>query len=348
MSAAPAYQLRGSLELFLASDGNAYLLRGSSGDEHVIAEPSADDRALLERLAAGPVHVAPASVTEQRLLPLIEAGAVVRAPDVGALAPGDGERFARQLPYLEDIAPDAIVAQRRLRESSVAVLGCGGLGTWALGALASTGVGRFVLIDHDHVELSNLNRQILYGVDDIGTAKVERAADWVRRFDPSIRVEPHRRRVQGPEDLDVVAGCDILLLLADWPPYELPRWVNAAALTSGVPYMLAGQQPPLIRIGPTYIPRHGACFACHEERLRKEFPLYDELAAQRMRSPPAATTLGPASALVGAMLATEVLHFLVGDRPPATHDRVLLFDLATLESRWAPVEREARCSRCGG
>lgn len=342
-----AYKLRGSLELFLASDGDAYLLRGGSGREHVIRGPEPADRELLRRLAEGPVDVPPSSATERRLLPLIEAGAVIPAPGLDALPGGDAERFSRQLPYLEDIAPDAVAAQRRLRESTVAILGCGGLGTWALGALASLGVGRFVLVDDDHVELSNLNRQILYGVGDLGEPKVERAAGWIRRFDPSIEVEAHRRRVAGPEGLGMITGADVLLLLADWPPYELPRWVNNAALAAGVPFMLAGQQPPLVKIGPTFLPGDGACFACQEHRSRADYPLYDELAEQRMRTPPEAATLGPASALVGAILAMEVLHLLVGGRPPATHDRVLLLDTRTLEQRWEPVQRDPGCPSCG-
>ena len=97
------------------------------------------------------------------------------------------ERFDRQLPYFAE-AGEPAAAQRRLAGSTVVVLGCGGLGTWALGALASAGVGRFVLVDDDTVELSNLNRQILYGVDDLGAAKVERAAAWLARFDPGAEV----------------------------------------------------------------------------------------------------------------------------------------------------------------
>ena len=343
----PAYRLRRSLELFFASDDNAYLLRGGSGQEHVIRAPGAADRALLRQLAESAVPASTGSATEERLRPLIDAGVVVKAPDLGALHPEDAERFARQLPYLEDIASDPVEAQRRLRASTVAVLGCGGLGTWALGAIASLGVGHFVLVDHDRVELSNLNRQILYALEDLGAAKVERAAAWLRRFDPAIRVEVARRRISDPADLDVVAGCDVLLLLADWPPYALARWVSAASLAHGFPYMMAGQQPPLVKLGPTYIPGQGACFGCHERRLALEFPLYEELAEHRLREPPESTTLGPASALVGAMLAMEVLHLLVGGRPPATHDRMLLVHTRTFETRWERIERDAACPACG-
>jgi bacteriocin biosynthesis cyclodehydratase domain-containing protein len=344
-SGAPRFRLRGALEPFFARDGDVYLLRGGSGPEHVVRRPNEQDRRLLLALADGPIAVDPASLAAQRLAPVIAVGAVVPEPAVEALASVDAERFARQLPYFEDFG-DPVAAQRMLRRSSVAILGCGGLGTWALGALASAGVGRFVLIDDDVVDLSNLNRQVLYAPRDIGVPKVDRAAAWVEAFDPRIAVQIRRERIHGPSDLDELADCDALLLTADWPPYELARWVNEAALAQDLPFVTAGQQPPVVKIGPTYTPGHGACFACHERALRAEFVLYDELAEQRRRRPPPATTLGPASALIGSLLALEVMHLLLGHRPLATHDRALVIDLRTLETEWERVVRDPHCPVC--
>jgi bacteriocin biosynthesis cyclodehydratase domain-containing protein len=339
------YRLHGALEMFAADDGDIYLLRGGGGPEHIIKSPGATDRALLRELATDGVPISAGSDAGRRAGPLIAAGAVVREPDLGALAATDAARFIRQLPYFDDFG-DPVAAQRRLRDTTVAVLGCGGLGTWALAALACAGVGRFVLIDDDIVELSNLNRQVLYGVKDVGSAKVSCVARWLAGFDPSITVDCQRRRIRGPGDLATLGDCDALLLCADWPPYELARWVNEASLALQLPFVMAGQQPPLVKLGPTFKPGHGACFACHEIRLRREFTRYDELAQARMAAPPAATTLGPASALIGSVLALEVLHLLLGVWPVATHDRVFLLDIRTLELRSEAVGQEAECSVC--
>jgi bacteriocin biosynthesis cyclodehydratase domain-containing protein len=340
------YRLRRALELFFAPDGDAYLLRGGSGPEHIIRAPDDGDRALLRELAEGEVTVEPATHAEARVRPLIAAGAVVPAPDARPLGATDAQRFDRQLPYLEDFG-DPIAGQLRLRDSSVAVLGCGGLGTWALGALAAAGVGRFRLVDDDVVELSNLNRQILFGIKDVGAAKVARAAAWLRDFDPTIYVDVHHGLISGPDDLEPLADCDVWLLTADWPPYELARWVNAASLAHRVPFVLAGQQPPLAKVGPTFRPGRGACFACQEGALRRTFPLYDELAAQRARRPPFSATLGPASALIGSMLALEVLHLLLGREDLATHDRMLVTDIRTLSTTYHEVRRDPDCPSCG-
>jgi bacteriocin biosynthesis cyclodehydratase domain-containing protein len=345
-SGAPRYRLRPSVEPFFASSGDVYLLRPGGGEEHVVRAPADDDRALLERLAREPVPAPAGSAVAARLGPLIDAGILVREPESAPLAPPDAERFDRQLPYLAEYG-DARELQRRLRTSSVVVLGCGGLGTWALGAMACVGIGRFVLIDDDAIELSNLNRQILYGAHDIGRRKVDVAAGWVRRFDPGVEVTTIAKRVGGPADVrDAIAGAEALVLVADWPPYELTPWVNEACVAAGVPFLTAGQQPPLLKIGPTYMPGQGACFACHERLLRRDFPLYEELADQRRRDPPAATTLGPASGVIGTLLALEVLHLIVRGDPPTTTDRALIVDMRTLHTHWEAIERDPECPTC--
>jgi molybdopterin-synthase adenylyltransferase len=347
MSEEPRYRLRPSIEPFFAASGDVYLLRPGTSDEHVVQGPSDADRDLLARLAREPVPAPHGGVVAARIAPLVAAGVVVREPSSAPLKPADAERFDRQLPYLAELG-DPRDVQRRLRAARVVVLGCGGLGTWALGAMASAGIGNFVLIDDDTIELSNLNRQILYGEGDLGRPKVEVAAEWLRCFDASIEVLAVPRRVEGVGDLlSAVAGANALVLVADWPPYDLARWVNQACLTRGVPFVTAGQQPPLLKIGPTYIPGGGACLACHERQVRSEFPFYDELVESRRRDPPPATTLGPASGIVGTLLALEVMHLIAADEPPATHDRALLLDMRTLQARWEDIARDPACGACG-
>jgi bacteriocin biosynthesis cyclodehydratase domain-containing protein len=341
------YRLRPSVELFSAADGDVYLLRTGGAPTMVVRRPEREDRALLERLVVEAVPAPEGSEQARRLAPLRAAGLLIEERDGPPLAPELAERFDRQLPYFAERAdPNAV--QRALRDATVAVLGCGGLGTWALAALASLGVGRFVLVDDDTVALHNLNRQVLFGLADVGSAKVDCAARWVGRLDPGIEVLAHRRRVESADDAAaMLAGSDVVVLAADWPPYALGRWVNRACVAAGIPFLTAGQQPPVLKIGPAYVPGRGPCFACHERALAAEFPLYPELAEHRRRHPTAATTLGPASGVVGTLLALEVMHLLIDDRPIATEGRALLIDMRTLEQRWEPVARDPDCLTCG-
>jgi molybdopterin-synthase adenylyltransferase len=339
--------LRPSVEVFPAADGDVYLLRTGGAPALVVRQAGPEDRALLERLATAPITVAPGSEHARRLAPLEAAGLLTARPPGEPLPADRAERFARQLPYFAEHGDPADV-QRRLGAATVAVIGCGGLGTWTLGALAALGVGRFTLVDDDTVELANLNRQIVFAMPDLGARKVDCAARWVHALDPEIEVRTIAGRVDGDAAAAAaIEGADVAVLAADWPPYELGRWVNRACVDAGVPFITAGQQPPLLKVGPVYALADGPCFACHERQLATRFPLYPELADYRRDHPGIAMTLGPASGVVGTLVALEVMHLLAGVEPLATAGRAMLIDMHTLTQRWEDIERDPECLVCG-
>src|SRR5512139_4105767 len=96
------------------------------------------------------------------------------------------ERYARQL-VLAEVGADG---QARLAAASVVVVGAGGLGCPVLQYLAGAGVGRLIVVDHDNVEETNLHRQPLYAMADIGKPKADAACANLRRFNPGIALEP--------------------------------------------------------------------------------------------------------------------------------------------------------------
>jgi bacteriocin biosynthesis cyclodehydratase domain-containing protein len=348
------FRLRSSVEPIVAGDGSLYLLRAGD-DDLVIREPDPVDCDLLERLAHGEPSVAElagavgldAPVVAAKLDALATAGVIVPAARSCALDPADAERYARQLPYLADLGDERDL-QRALGAARVVVIGCGGLGTWVLAALAAAGVRRLRLVDDDVVERSNLNRQVLYAPADLGSLKVDAAAAWLRAFDERIEVETLVQRVDGPAAANaVVHDADAVVLAADAPPFELARWINAAGLHHGVPFITAGQVPPLVKIGPLYRPGITACFTCHERALRSTSSDYDAY-VQRVRGSSArATTLGPASGIAGTMLAMEIMHLLAGAEP-ATAGAALLLDLRTLIVRRERIARDPTCPDCAG
>jgi bacteriocin biosynthesis cyclodehydratase domain-containing protein len=143
-----------------------------------------------------------------------------------------------------------------------------------------------------------------------------------------------------------VANADALVLTADTPPGELSRWFNEACLAARVPFITAGQWPPLIRVGPLYVPGTTACFACHETALRTQSLAYDSYVDHARDTPPRAATLGPASAIVGAVIAQELVHLLIGVEP-ATLATAHSIDIRTLQVVSDVIPRDAGCDACG-
>jgi molybdopterin/thiamine biosynthesis adenylyltransferase len=348
-------RLRPSIEVFTAPSGEIYLLRPGERGDLIVRDPDECDRALIQILdvesesvagLCGRVCAEP-EVVRSKVAALRQVGALVEESAGAASLPAELQaRFARQLPYFAETG-DPAEMQLRLRAATVVIVGSGGLGTWAAGALASAGVGSFVLVDDDTVELSNLNRQILFTPSDIGTPKVACAARWLRRFDPSLQVRTAERRIRAAADLvPLLDGAAALVQAADWPPVAIVRWVDEACRATSVPYITAAQVPPVLKVGPTYVPGETCCFACHENAMRAGFRHYDAITTQRTADVRPATTLGPASGVVGTLLAMEVMHLVGGTRPVATEGRALLLDMRTLETRWDAVERRPDCPVC--
>jgi bacteriocin biosynthesis cyclodehydratase domain-containing protein len=346
-----AVRLKPSVEPFPASTGDIYLLRGDGGGDVVLRQATPFVHALVGALAAGQPLADDAEVRDA-IHSLEAAGVIADSSPADGLSPADALRYDRQLHYFADQAtPDrgAHDMQAALADATVAVLGAGGLGTWTMAGLACAGVGRIVVADDDTIELSNLNRQVLYRTADVGRPKVEVAQDALSGLNPGTTVDALRCRVGGAADVHAIArDADFVVETADTPPHAIGRWVNEACLELGVPHVSAGQFPPRIRVGPTFVPGRTGCLACQERRIRREFELYDELVAHRQRVTPVAATLGAASGLIGSLLAMEVIHWITGICEPATLGRGLVFDLRDFSTHWETVPPDPDCElRCG-
>ena len=349
-------RIKRTTELIETPDGDIYLLRPSAANDIRIEKPTDEQRQLLAALDGrhtrselgqryGEEEVG-STLTQMEALDALEEGA-----DDDRVDPEERARFDRQLRYFSDVASADLApseCQRRLREARVAVLGVGGLGGSAAMWLACCGVGEMWLIDGDRVEVSNLNRQVLYAEADVGLLKVEAAARRLRAFNSSIRVTAAARRLESQADIaEFIVGADVVIDAVDWPAHDIERWCNAACFEAGIPYISMSHLPPIARVGPLYVPGVTGCYACQEIAYRREYPLFDvAIEQQRGQSSPAAT-LGPPCGITGGHVAMEVMHLLTGLTQPATLGVAQVYDLRTMEIDREPVLPEPECPVCG-
>jgi molybdopterin-synthase adenylyltransferase len=275
-----------------------------------------------------------------------------RDSDCG-LRPEERTRYDRQLVYLGELSPPGVhreQLQARLATARVTVVGLGGLGCWTAYALACAGIGELVVVDGDSVEPTNLNRQVLYTPADVGLPKAHVGARTLRSFNPLIAIDPVARRLEGEAEVAAVAqASQAIVELADWPVGKLSTWVAGAAGRLGVPHLQASQDPPLVRVGPTFVPGVTGCAECLAATQRERYPLYDEMTAFRAARAEESATFGPACAIVGGLIANEVVNLVLGLGLPATTGRAATLDLRSLTWEWdAPVARGADCPACGG
>jgi molybdopterin/thiamine biosynthesis adenylyltransferase len=219
---------------------------------------------------------------------------------------GVTDRYARQT-ILPEVGADG---QARLAAASVVVVGAGGLGCPVLQYLAGAGVGRLTVVDHDSVEETNLHRQPLYGLGDIGQPKAEAAKTTLMRFNPAVAIDAVVARLTPQNASDLVAGADVIVDAADSfaVTYILSDACHAAAkpLVSASVIGLTGYAGAFCGGGPSY---------------RAVFPEVS------MDGGTCATVgvLGTAVATLGSIQAHLVLHLLLGIEPTVL-GRVVTFD----------------------
>jgi len=232
-------------------------------------------------------------------------------------------RYARHL-SLPEIGE---AGQLRLRRGSVLVIGAGGLGSPCLLYLAAAGVGRIGVIDFDSVEVSNLQRQVLYGTGDLGRPKALAAAERLTGLNPHIGIEPHVDRLTSHNVMDLLSRYDIIIDGSD--RFATRYLVNDACELLGKPLVYAAVQG-----------FEGQLSVFHHHRgptLRDLFPEPPppELAPRCSE----AGVLGVLPGILGTLQASEALKLLLGIGEPLS-GRLLIFDALTMTSRTLRFRRD--------
>ncbi|GAA4516309.1 molybdopterin-synthase adenylyltransferase MoeB [Brevibacterium yomogidense] len=237
------------------------------------------------------------------------------APD---LSREEIERYSRHL-TLTEVGP---LGQRRLKNARVLVIGAGGLGSPALQYLAAAGVGTIGVVDDDHVSISNLQRQVVHGTEDVGRPKTESAAEAVARLNPHVTVRTHPVRLSADNALDLVREYDLVLDGAD--NFATRYLVSDACVLAGVPCVWGSILRFEGRVS-VFRAEHGPTY----RDLHPEAP-----PAGEVPSCAEGGVLGMLPAAVGAVMVTEAVKLITGIGEPLI-GRVLLHDALTM--RWREI-----------
>jgi adenylyltransferase/sulfurtransferase len=238
-------------------------------------------------------------------------------------------RYSRQilLPQVDVAGQDTLLASRAL------VIGAGGLGSPAAIYLAAAGVGHLAIADHDRVELSNLQRQILHHLSDLGRPKVASATDTLASLNPDVRVTAIAQRLQGESLEQEVALADVVLDCSD--NFDTRFAVNAACVAHRTP-LVSGAAVRLEGQIAVFLPGRddSPCYACLYQAGEQEYQTCSENGV-----------LSPIVGIIGSLQALEALKVLLAFGETLC-GRLVVFDGAVHEWRTLKLPRDPHCPVC--
>ena len=240
------------------------------------------------------------------------------------LTKSDLERYDRQI-MIGEIGEEG---QEKLKNATAFIAGAGGLGSSISMYLAAAGVGKIKIVDHDLIELSNLNRQILHWNNDIGSKKAESAQKKLQNLNPDIKIQCIDDTINEDSISRLAAGSDLIIDAMD----NLPtRYVlNKHAVDNNIPFFHGAVKGFEGRV-MTVIPGKSACFRC----------LYKGSVPEE-KSP----VIGVLPGLIGCIQATEVIKYITGIGELLIN-KLLLYDGLEMIFTTLKVKKNPDCEHCG-
>lgn len=248
-----------------------------------------------------------------------------------SLTDAELERYARHI-VLKEVGG---AGQIRLRGATVAVIGAGGIGSPAIQYLAAAGLGRLIVVDDDRVDLSNLQRQTLFGGEDIGAAKIDAAARAVARLNPGVAIEARRERIDAGNAAALIDGAGVVLDGTD--NFATRLAVADAALAAKIPLVSAavGQFEGQLGVFRGW-EADKPCYRC----FVGTDPDRAELSCAE------AGVVGAMTGIMGSLAALETMRAILGFGDDSA-GRLLLVDALAFRFRTIRLPKDPGCPACG-
>jgi molybdopterin/thiamine biosynthesis adenylyltransferase len=240
------------------------------------------------------------------------------------LSPSELIRYNRQL-KIPDFGEES---QKKLIDSHVAIVGIGGLGCASATYLTAAGVGAITIIDFDIVELSNLNRQVLYGEGEIGEKKVFVAQRKLSKLNPRTEIIPIVTRVTEENISELIDGAQVVLDGLD--NFSTRLIVNSACIKQRIPFIHGGVSR-FRGLVTTIIPGETPCLAC---AYPGESPGGEGLGV-----------LGAVPAVVASIQTLEAIKLIIG-HGPSLAGKLLRFNGNDMKFQINEIQRNENCKVC--
>ena len=239
------------------------------------------------------------------------------------LTRNEAKRYDRQI-MIEGFGGEG---QEKLKRARVFIAGAGGLGAPVCTYLTAAGVGVMRIVDHDKVELSNLNRQVLHWERDMGRRKVDSATDKLKKLNEGVAIEAVGEMITEANISQLVAGFDLIVDAMDNLPTRY--LLNKVAIDKNIPFF-HGAIYGFEGRAMTVIPGETACLKCIYRGViaKEKFPV-----------------IGVTPAVIGCVQATEVIKYIVGIGKLLTN-RLLIYDGLNMKFSEFTVKRDPNCEHC--
>ena len=260
--------------------------------------------------------------------------------------------------FLEELAPaQAEHIVHTLQTSTAIVIGVGTIGAAVATQLAQCRVGQLILIDPDHVEEGNLERQFTYTRNDIGVHKALALQNFLQRRTPT-QIVPVLKKIESSADLkSILQRLETLAVIvncADSPSVDYVAGCIAEAVhcTTPIPFIAGGgYSGHLGSVGPTFIPGQSICWLCYQQQTQNARQIQDMSQWQLIASRPFTSTsthpaFGPLGIFISSLMASEAIWILTGLKEPLFLNRHGEWDLSQGAMIWREVKASTTCPQC--
>lgn len=226
-----------------------------------------------------------------------------------------------------------IEGQKKLKSASVLVVGAGGLGSSVLYYLVAAGVGNLGICDGDVVDLSNLQRQVLHNMQDLGKNKADSAFQKLTALNPNLNLQVYRNRLNAENIQEVIKPYDLVVEATD--AFTSKFLVNDACILSNK-ILVRGSALHFGGQVMSVKPRISACYSC----------LFDSPPTTEMPTGASVGILGATAGLFGVLEAAEVIKIITEVGEPL-FDKLLTCDIRSMDFRKIAIKRNPNCRVCG-